>query len=68
MSAPLIVPKGNDRSWTRGFYRAINKVMRRIWWENGGDEMVDKLFQDAVVKGVGYLRWTPRGAAERAEP
>lgn len=29
-----ILPKGKDRTWTRSFYTAINRVFRRIEYDN----------------------------------
>lgn len=55
MSAPLIVPAGNDRSMTRGMYTALNKIMRRHWWEENMDKRVSQAILDAVVYGKGYL-------------
>ena len=56
MSAPLLVPKGNDRSWNRQFYYALNKIMRRLWWENDADRKVVEAFNEAIMYGTGYLR------------
>lgn len=29
-----VFPRGNDRSWTREFYYAINRIARRIEYEH----------------------------------
>lgn len=56
MSAPLILPKGNDRTWTRSFYYSINKVFRRMWWEQRADEQIENALATAVRFGMGYIR------------
>jgi len=56
MSAPRIIPKGNDRTWTRAFYYSINRVMRRMWWEQKCDSKIEKAFLDASLTGVGFMK------------
>ena len=56
MSCPLILPKGSDRSWTRAFYTTVNKIFRRMWWEQGMNAKVDAAALDCMVKGTGSIR------------
>lgn len=60
MGAPLIVPKGNDRSWTKAFYRAINKIFRRMWWEQDMDDQVQNACEQALLHGHGFVRFEVR--------
>lgn len=39
-----VLPKGNDRTWTREFYRTINRVARLIEYEHR-DEMKAELIK-----------------------
>jgi hypothetical protein len=55
MSAPLIVPKGDDRTMTRAMYTALNKVFRKMWWEQNIDAKVEKAIMDGIIYGRGYV-------------
>jgi len=56
-----IFPKGNDRSWTRAFYYAINRVFRRVEWEHRAElqAATKRMFQDAFRTGTGHMRIGP---------
>ena len=56
MSAPLIVPKGDDRSMTRAMYTALNKIMRHQWWEKDMEKKMDDAILETLEHGVGYLK------------
>lgn len=55
MSCPRVFPAGNDRSWTREFYYTINRISRRLWYENNCDQQVEQALQDMVLYGKGYV-------------
>ena len=55
MSAPRIFPKGNDRSWTREFYYAINRMFRHIWWEEKVDDKLKEALRNLFIYGKAKL-------------
>jgi hypothetical protein len=55
MGCPRILPRGSDRSWTRAFYYGINRVFRRIWWQERIDVKLEKAVVDVLLYGHAYL-------------
>lgn len=55
MSAPRLLPKGTDRSWTRAFYYTLNRVARRVWYRERMDEKVDQAVRNSILYGRGQF-------------
>jgi hypothetical protein len=56
MSAPRLFPKGKDRSWTRAFYYAINRLLRREWYCNDCDRKLGQAMADSILYGQGWFK------------
>lgn len=54
--APRLFPSGTDRSWTRTFYYAVNRIFRKHWH----DSMMDQKLGRAVSHSV--LHHWPHGS------
>jgi hypothetical protein len=54
-----IFPKGNDRSWTREKYYTLNKILRRIEYEQRPQlpSAINEAFEQAIKYGFGYMRF-----------
>jgi hypothetical protein len=55
MSCPHIVPKGNDRSWTRAFYQTLRRVTRYMWWKQNMEAQVSRAMMDTLTTGRGFI-------------
>ena len=52
MSAPLIVPNGNDRSMTRGMYYVLRRFVRYEWWKNDCDAKIQRQMTNLIIYGT----------------
>jgi hypothetical protein len=51
-----VFPRGNDRSWTREFYYAINRLFRRFEYEHRAevDAEVNLRITNLVIYGISH--------------